>query len=98
MAFTFKKEPRETGLAACGHPNPNTQIKLKKKQVGYIAGPSWMSKDSLWHIRFAVSEGKSFKWVTLKAAFETEPAARAYLTEHFDRITKSFALYSLEDD
>lgn len=98
MAFTFKKEPKETGLAAVGNPNSDTQIKLKKKQVGYIAGPSWNSKDSLWHVRFAVSEGKSFKWVKLKAAFETEPAARAYLTEHFERITKSFALHPLEDD
>jgi hypothetical protein len=98
MGFTFKKEPKETGLAAVGNPNSNTQIKLNKKQVGYIAGPSWLSKDNLWHVKFAVSEGKSFKWVTLKASFETEPEARVYLTTNFERITKTFSLHSFEDD
>jgi hypothetical protein len=98
MAFTFKKEPKETGLAAVGNPNSQTQIKLKKKQVGYIAGPSWSSKDLLWRVKFAVSEGKSFKWVTLKATFETEPEARTYLTTNFERITNTFSLHSLEDD
>lgn len=63
--FTFKKEPRETGLAGVGNPNPDTRIKHNKKVVGCITGPNWMSKDNKWTVRFQVDEkeeGKGWRW------------------------------------
>jgi hypothetical protein len=86
--FTFKKEARETGLASVGNPNPNTVIKLNKLEVGYIAGPNWQSKDSLWRVRLMKKkkEGEGWEWTTLAAKFEDEPAARAYLKENFARV------------
>lgn len=98
--FTFKKEPRETGLAAVGAGDPNTIIKLEKQQVGLIVGPNWRSKDELWRIQLTVVDEKElncgWKWVTLKAKFETEPEARVYLKENFDRVC-ALGLHKLED-
>lgn len=97
--FTFKKEPRETGLAAVGAGDPDTIIKLEKKQVGYISGPNWRSTDQLWRVRLTkVDEKEScgWKWVTLAKKFDTEPEARAYLKENFDRIC-AIGLHKLED-
>lgn len=97
--FTFKKEKRETGLAAVGRPHPNTTIKYRKKCVGTIYAPYWASKDNLWHVRLMIvcDEGPGWKWVTLKQKFDDEPAARAYLNENEDRILK-LNLHSHEDD
>lgn len=88
--FTFKKEPRETGLASIGSPEPSTVIKLDKKPVGLIASPNWRTQDNLWRVRLTVKremkDNCDWEWVTLKAKFEDEPKARIYLNENFDRI------------
>lgn len=36
---TFKKEPRETGLGAVGHPHQCVNIKVDKRVVGMIDAP-----------------------------------------------------------
>ncbi len=96
--FTFKKQPRETGLAAVGNPNQATDIKHNGKIVGYIAGPNWMSKSSDWIVRIMVIEGlESWSWKTLKKKFEEEPDARKYLNENAARIV-GFGLYHMEPD
>lgn len=101
--FTFKKEPRETGLASVGNPNPDTQIKLDKKRVGTIRGPSWSSKDNLWRVMFVVKTDEpehkhcGWKWVTLKKKFETEPEARLFVNEHFEKML-SLKLHKFEED
>jgi hypothetical protein len=88
--FTFKKEKRETGLASIGAGDPPTDIKLEKKIVGTIVGPTWRSEDNLWRVRLMkksdAPEDHGWKWTTLKATFENEPAARVYLNENFDRV------------
>lgn len=97
--FTFKKQPRETGLAAVGNPNPNTDIKHDKKIVGYIASPNWQTPDNQWRIRLMVEDvgdlevgdglrmpSSGWKWITLKKTFNTEPEARDFLNKHVDAI------------
>jgi hypothetical protein len=99
--FTFKKEPRETGLASIGAGDPNTLIKLEKKEVGYISGPNWQSKDNLWRIRLMKIDKEEkhcgWKWVTLAAKFDDEPSARVYLKENFERIC-ALGLRQADDD
>ena len=56
MKFTFKKQPRETGLRAVGKPYPDTDIKVNKKRVGYISAPNWQTKSYAWLVRFAVKK------------------------------------------
>ncbi len=107
MKFTFKKEPRVSGLAAIGNPNPDTQIKLNKKECGRIVGPVWSSTDKMWTIRFTVKKtvpddnpNCDWKWVQFKKKFETEPEAREYITQNAEKILNesSLTLHYFEDD
>ena len=84
--FTFKKQPRETGLASVGNPHPDTDIKHNKKLVGYISSPNWSSPDNKWRIRLTVKKSEpddnpncDWKWIVLKKTFDTEPEAREFL-------------------
>lgn len=56
MKFTFKKQPRETGLAGVAHPYPNTDIKAGSKVVGEIVAPTWRTPDNKWHITLSVKD------------------------------------------
>lgn len=83
--FTFKKEPRETGLSGVACPYPNTRIKLGGKLVGTIYAPDWTTKDNKWSVQFMIQyEAGStapceFRWATLKKRFDSEPEAREYV-------------------
>jgi hypothetical protein len=44
-----------------------------------------------------VEEPSDFKWVGLKKKFDTEPEARQYLKDNFDRIVP-LNLYQMEED
>lgn len=90
-AFTFRKEPRETGLAGVGNPYQNTAIKHAKKECGVISAPNWQTKDNKWRVRFTVKDAEEhcgWKWVQLKAAFDSEPEAREYVKTHAERILR----------
>lgn len=95
--LSFKKEARKTGLAGVGYPHPSTIIKFNKRECGRIAAPNWQTKDSLWRVRLAKVEGSRFKWVTLKKTFATEPEARGWLKENWQKITEQIELYLFED-
>mgnify|MGYP001571938629 CR=1 FL=1 len=100
--FTFKKEPKNTGLYAVGHPHPDTDIKHDKKSIGTIVAPSWQSKDSKWTIRLMVKNNLNersnckWKWIQLKARFDEEPEARKYVQENSEALLK-MNLHHLED-
>lgn len=101
MKFTFKKHPKETGLAAVGRPDPDTDIKLNKKVVGYIAAPTWQSQDRAWLIRLAVkkeSEKIGWGWISLKARFSDEKEAREFLQKHVQEITEKWQLHQFDPD
>lgn len=106
MRFTFKKEPRTTGLAGVGSPNPNTIVKLDKKEVGIIVGPNWRSKDNKWQIRLMrrwplvpenSKNSKAWKWVQVTQRFDTEPEARKWIQDRADHLI-SLPLHQLDPD
>ncbi len=94
MKFTFKKEPRETGLRSFGHPYPNTIIKLNKKKVGTIRAPSYMTKDGKWVIAFTHSVTPTekypcpFTWYEVSERFESETDAREYIKKNAQELLK----------
>lgn len=83
--FTFKKEPRETGLSAVGRPYPDTRIRLGGKAVGTISAPIYSTKDDKWGVSFKVEKTPTdtdpcpFAWKTLKRRFDSEPEAREFV-------------------
>ena len=99
MKFTFKKEPRETGLSGVGNPTPSTQIKLNKKVCGLIRAPNWQTKDNKWSLGLTVkSEGiAGWVWIFFKPRFDTEQAARDWLISKADVIASRYEVCSYED-
>jgi len=95
--LSFKKEKVETGLGGVGYPNPDTIIKLNKLECGKISGPSWRTKDNLWHVSFMVKSGDSWRLVRLKKAFEKESEAREFIKRNWDAINEKYELYQFED-
>lgn len=91
--FTFKKEPRETGLARIANPHPFTTIKHKKKDVGSIYPPTRFNGGS-WTIGLTIKkEGGGFKWIFFKKKFLEEADARKWLNERAEQIVKKYDLY-----
>ena len=101
--FTFKKQPRETGLRAVGTPYPNVDIKMDKKIVGYISAPNWTSKKHCWKVRFSVDTESTkespcpWRWYTLAKKFDSEDSARQWLKENASGIVEKLSLYSFDD-
>lgn len=98
--FTFKREPRETGLAAIAHPHANVQVKLDKKVVGYIAGPNRFSSNKGWQLNLMVEDEKSscgWVWIRMARQDETEEEARAWAQRQAANIVAKYKLYSQED-
>jgi hypothetical protein len=100
MKLSFKKQPRETGLAGVGYPHPNTSIKIDGKKVGEISAPTWMSKDDLWHIMFMVKKSKldnnpncDWRWIFLKKGFDTEIEGRNFIKENIMKIAEKYTFH-----
>ena len=102
MKFTFKKQPKETGLRAVGTPYPDTDIKVNKKVVGYISAPNWQTKTIAWKIRLAVKkeittdDPAGLKWVSAKKVFGSEADARQWIKENTEELS-NLDLYYFED-
>jgi len=96
MRLSFKKDKPETGLAAVGQLYPQTLIKGGGKEVGYIAPPTWQTKDNKWSIHIAVDRGDTWEWRRIKKRFDTEPEAREFIKEHWAKIIQS-NLHVFED-
>ena len=98
--FTFKKEPYPTGLASVCF-TPSTCIRTKRGfSVGTIYPPSDFRAEKNWRICLALTDNEEkcgFKWITLKARFDTEPEARTWLNENYAKITERYDLYQMED-
>jgi hypothetical protein len=57
--FTFRKQPRETGLRSVGHPHPSTEIKYGGREVGLIQAPYFGTPDHKWGVGLMVKEAAS---------------------------------------
>jgi len=87
VKFTFKKQPKETGLASVGNPWQNVDIKHNKKIVGTIYAPNWMSKDGKWRVSVMVeTESGKWEWRTFKVRFDDEQSARKWVQEHAEAL------------
>ena len=96
--FTYRRQPRETGLRGIVEPRPKTDIKLNKLIVGYINPPSRYNGDK-WNITIAVkTEGQCpFRWAQFKTKFDSEEEARKWLDGHAESVISKYDLYQFED-
>lgn len=78
--FTFRKEPKETGLRAVGHTEQSVTIKLGGWEVGRIRAPSWRDKGWLVGLMINQREHENCSWSWwFPQTFATEQEARAWL-------------------
>ena len=102
MKITFKKQPRATGLSAVGRPYPNVDVKVDKKEVGYILAPTFSSVDGKLGIQIAVEvrkhENCSWSWTMCQQRFDNEEKAREGAKLFIEQIVKSgLELHYFED-
>lgn len=98
MKFTFKKFEKETGLRAVGAAR-GCYIKLNKKEVGNISNNGWRG-DGKFRITLTVKdEGEKcgWKWIKLKATFDSEDEARQFLNENIDELLSRYSFQYFED-
>ena len=99
--ISFKKQKKETGLSAIGFPDPNSVIKVNKKEVGEILAPNYTSKENVWKISFYVADPEfpeHHTTKTLQKTFESDAAAREWCKEHLEKLDKMYTLKSIDDD
>jgi hypothetical protein len=95
MDVTFKKHPKEKGLAHVAYPYQNVDIKLDKKRIGELCAPSW--QDTNWRIMLSVMKTETddnpncnWKNITLKAKFSDEETARIWVKDNIDTLSKVY--------
>lgn len=103
--ISFKKHPRETGLASVGNSRQSVDIKVNKKVCGMINAPNWQTKDNKWSISIILKKeidiitdtNCDWVWVNVKIRFDTEEEARQYVKDNLENIAKVRTLHFLED-
>lgn len=106
---SFRKGPRNTGLAAIANPFNATDIKHNRKKIGIISPPSRFGSD-YWIIRIAVKRAPElvtkespceWKWIGIKTdgvnRYTTEDEARVAVNRVFPAIEKNYQLHYFED-
>ena len=99
--FTFKNQPKETGLASVGNPNPQTDVKFEKKLCGLISPPNWQSKGRLYTIMLSIKNVDSstgWSWITFKKRTETLQEAKEWLNTNCDAILIKYELHFPEEE
>ena len=97
--FTFKKN-QSTGRYRTFDPD-SADIKLNKKVVGHIQAKGG-SICGPWRISLAIkkecteNDPAPFKWITLKAEFDSIDAAKNKINESAEAIINKFNLYSFD--
>jgi len=96
MRISFKKQPRETGLANAANPWPTTDIKVNKKIVGHIKPPTWMSDNKRWEINISIEGSEpnnpncSWRWISPKYKPDNESEGREWVKKHLENfLTKN---------
>lgn len=100
---TFKKEPKETGLAAVGRPYQASYCKIKGKGFGTLDPPS-IRGAHVWTVRVMIMKPEpdgnpncDWKWLTFKRTHNSDEQARVWLQENIDRIQEIHTLRFAED-
>jgi len=98
IKLTFKKHPKETGLAAVGNRRQCVDIKMDKKIIGLIAAPNWSTEDQKYGVSVAVESSDSWKWLFCKKRCETEQQARELAPKFVEYlISKGHTIHKFED-
>lgn len=99
--FTFKKHPRETGLASVASQSQIVDIKHNKLRVGAIYPPDMFTDSTNWYIQLAVkTEENTFGWKYIyfySEEFKEEKDARDWLKEQKDFLFYKHVLHYFED-
>jgi hypothetical protein len=94
--FTFKNDPRETGLAAVGAGTPHINIRYAGVDVGYIDFNDWWNAKKDLGIRIHIMIPREptsdcscpWKWGVLTKQFTSGDEAKTYLNENFEKFSK----------
>jgi hypothetical protein len=97
LKVTFKKYPKETGLAAIGYSNQSADIKIKKRVIGTIFAPNWQTPDNKWSVGFMVmktepDDNPNCDWrnIRLKAKFDTYENAKQFVVDNIEKISQKY--------
>lgn len=97
--FTFKKQPKATGLGAVGYTKQSIYIKLEGKICGSIDAPNWTTKDNLYSIRLMVFKDQpdsnpncNWKWITFKFKSGNPEECKQFLNDNFLEINAKYKI------
>lgn len=101
--FTFKLEPKITGLASVGHCFQNSAIKFDKKVVGLISAPNWRRQGytAAFTVKktaeeFAESPNCEWKWIFFKKKTDTLEEIKEWLNASIETILAKYTLHEIE--
>lgn len=103
--FTFKKQPKPTGLARIGA-GEGIIIKYLGKKCGNIVFPNYSSNRKGWYIQLLVKFDDreinedspcQFRNIILKYKPTDAEDAKKFLNDNFEAIMKKYTLHLLED-
>jgi hypothetical protein len=86
--LTFKKQPKEKGLASVGYPYQCVDIKLDGEIVGMIDAPNCHTKGHEWRVSVAVVRIRTpgnpcpFTWFRVREVFSDEQTARQWVKDN----------------
>lgn len=102
--FTFKLQPKATGLAAVGNSAQSADIKFEKKACGIIAAPNWQSKTRDYTARIAIKHNDptitncDWKWITLNIKDTDIQVVKNWLNEKCPVILEKYTLHFFDKE
>lgn len=93
---TFKNDTAPSGLARVGWIK-GADIKYEKKSCGHIVPPSHWTKETQYKVSLQVKDEISWKWVTLKARFDSLDEAKDWCKANWENIMQKYNLHFRED-
>lgn len=102
--FTFKLQPKATGLAAVGNAYQSADIKFEKQVCGVINAPNWMSKTRDYTARIAIKHNDptitncDWKWITLNIKNTDIQVVKDWLNEKCPVILEKYTLHFFDKE
>lgn len=100
-SFTFKNQPKATGLAAVGNRIPNVTIKHNGKIVGWIDSPKARKNECTvyFHVKREPTEDwkSNFYNVQLENVTDNVEDMKAWVKENTESILSKIDVYYRED-
>jgi hypothetical protein len=106
LKLTYKKHPKDKGLARVANPYQDIDIKLNGKNIGLIKAPNWRNDNNMYKVGVTIikedimEDGNSncnWKWIWFNAGFASPEKAKEWVGEWIEKIVEKYNLYSDED-